>query len=322
MAGLSSEGSRNPNLLVGFATSDDAAVYLLPGGTALVQTLDVITPIVDDPFDFGRIAAANSLSDVYAMGGAPLTCMNICCFPKVGVPREALRAILEGAAAMVREAGATIVGGHTVTDPELKFGLSVTGTVDPARVLRNTAAKPGQALVLTKPLGIGVVTNAARKGRAGEAELARAVAVMTTLNREGAEAALRHGATAATDITGFGFTGHAWNLARASGVELRIRIGALPFLPSALELHRAGVAVSQCSSNRDNVAGALAIDGTADEALLDLIHDPQTSGGLLIALPAEAAPRLVEELRAGLYPDAALVGEVAASPAPRLRLLA
>lgn len=306
---------------MGFETSDDAGVYRLADGLALVQTVDIITPIVDDPFDFGRIAAANSLSDVYAMGGRPITCLNICCFPKEGIEKVHLREILRGALAVIEEAGAAMLGGHTVNDAELKFGLSVTGTVDPARMLRNTAARPGQAIVLTKPIGLGVVMNAARKGKAAGEVVARAIDVMTTLNREGAEAALRRGATAATDVTGFGFAGHALAIAAASGVELSIHGGTVPVLPGALELHRSGVAVSQCASNRTNVEGAFVVDGTLDEAQIDLLFDPQTSGGLLLTLPAEEAEPLAAELRAGRYPFAAVIGEVRASDRPRLRIL-
>src|SRR5206468_7244766 len=211
-------------------------------------------------------------------GGRPLTCLNICCFPRDGIDRAHLRAILDGAASIVEEAGALTVGGHTVVDPELKFGLSVTGTVDPSRILRNSAARPGQALVLTKPLGLGVVMNAARKDRAEPALVSRAVTVMVTLNGQASEAALRRQATAATDITGFGFTGHAYQMAAASGVEMRIERGSIPILPGALELHRAGVSVSQCSSNRTNVADGFVFDESVDPAFLDLLHDPQTSG--------------------------------------------
>jgi selenide,water dikinase len=255
------------------------------------------------------------------MGGRPLTCLNICCFPKEGIDNVHLRAILEGAAAVVEEAEAVIVGGHTVVDPELKFGLSVTGCIDPSRILRNSGARPGQALVLTKPLGLGVVMNAARKDEAGAALVSRAVTVMTTLNRRASEAALRHGATAATDITGFGFTGHAHQMAVASGVELRIERYLIPILTGALELHRAGVPVSQCASNRANVAGGFVFDEAIDPVFIDLLHDPQTSGGLLIALPKEEAASLVNELRSGKYPDAALIGEVVASDRPALRLV-
>lgn len=321
MEGLAARARIDPNVLVGFETSDDAGVYRLTDGLALVQTVDLITPIVDDPFDFGRIAAANSLSDVYAMGGHPITCLNICCFPKEGIPKEMLRAILEGALSIVEQAGAVVLGGHTVTDPELKFGLAVTGTVDPGRILTNAGARPTQALVLTKPIGLGVVMNAARKDRVDEATVRRAVDLMTTLNREGSEAALRRGATAATDITGFGFAGHAFAMAAASRVELAIHGHALPIFSGARELHRAGVAVSQCASNRANLGSSLVVDAVIDPLEVDLLFDPQTSGGLLISLPADEADALVAELRAGLYPEAAVVGEVRASDRPLLRLL-
>ena len=295
---------------------------------------------MDDPRTFGRIAAANSLSDVYAMGGRPLTCLNICCFPKEGIAKEHLRAILEGALEKVEEAGAVMLGGHTVNDPELKFGLSVTGSVHPARILTNAGARPGQALVLTKPIGVGVIMNAARKGKADLAVVARAVASMEALNREASEAALAHGTTAATDITGFGFAGHALAMAAASGVELVVSRSALPVFREALDLHRAGVAVSQCSSNRDNVGDALVLEGDedrqhgavaqgregrgsddADTAEIDLLFDPQTSGGLLLALPASEAARLVAALRSGSSPEAAVIGEVRVSDRPVLRLI-
>jgi len=320
-AGLQDRGRRDPNLLVGFDLADDAGVYRLSDDLALVQTVDFITPLLDDPYDFGRIAATNALSDVYAMGGRPLTCLNICCFPKEGIDPAHLRAILEGAGDVVESAGAVTVGGHSIVDPEIKFGLSVTGIVDPARILANAGALPGQALVLTKPLGFGVVMNAARKDLAPAALFARAVAAMTTLNRAASEEALARGATAATDVTGFGFTGHAWGMARASRVELRVRRGSVPLLEGALALHREGVPVSQCAANRANVGENLIVEGDVDEALLDLFHDPQTSGGLLVALPAREAEGMVAALRARGAPDAAVVGEVVAAQTSCLRLV-
>jgi selenide,water dikinase len=308
-------------VLVGFESSDDAGVYRLTDGLALVQTVDIITPIVDDAFVFGRIAAANALSDVYAMGGTPLTCLNICCFPKEGIPKEQLQEILSGAMSVVEEAGAALMGGHTVNDPELKFGLSVTGRVDPAKMLRNTGARPGQAIVLGKPIGLGVVMNAARKGLADPAIVQRAIDSMTTLNRDASEAALRHGATAATDITGYAFAGHARGVAAGSGVELCVRFGDLPILPGALELHRGGVAVSQCASNRSNADDVLVFEGTLDAAEMDMLFDPQTSGGLLVTVPMSEGERLAAELRASGYPFAAVIGEVRASDRPILRVV-
>ena len=213
------------------------------------------------------------------------------------------------------------MGGHTLADPELKFGLAVTGTIDPSRILTNAGARPGQALVLTKPLGLGIVMNAARKDLAPPELLARAIAVMTTLTRAASEAALAHGATAATDITGFGFSGHAWGMARASRVELRVSRAAVPVLEGALALHRSGVPVSQCASNRANVADALVVEGDIEDTMLDLFHDPQTSGGLLVALPASAAASMIDALRESGAPDAAVIGEVVATETPRLRLV-
>lgn len=322
MAELGTGNSADPNVLVGFGTSDDAGVYRLAEGLALVQTVDFITPIVDDPFTFGRIAAANALSDIYAMGGKPLTCLNICCFPKDGIDKAALREILRGALSVIAQAGAVLLGGHTVNDPELKFGLAVTGTVDPAHLLTNAGAKPGQSVVLTKPIGLGIVMNAAKKGKVEESTVLRAIEAMTSLNAGASHAALLHGATGATDVTGFGFAGHAYGLAKASGVELRIELQSVPVFPGALDLHRNGVAVSQCGSNRSNVGNALVIEGPSDAAEIDLLFDPQTSGGLLITLPAHEAERLVGELRAsGAAPDAAVIGTVTAAPRPIIRIV-
>jgi len=319
--GLQDRGRRDPNVLVGFDLADDAGVYRLRDDLALVQTVDFITPLLDDPYDFGRIAATNALSDVYAMGGRPVTCLNICCFPKEGIDGAHLRAILEGSADVVEKAGAVTLGGHSVVDPEIKFGLSVTGTIDPSRILTNAGAAPGQVLVLTKPLGFGVVMNAGRKGIAPPALYAEAVAAMTTLNRRASELALANAATAATDVTGFGFSGHAWGMARASRVELRVSRRAVPLLDGVLALHRDGVPVSQCAANRENVGGSLLVEGSADEALIDLFHDPQTSGGLLVALPADRADAMVAALRTDGAPHAAVIGEVVASSEPRLRLV-
>lgn len=307
---------------MGVETADDAAVFRLDDTTALVQTVDVITPIVDDPYDFGRIAACNAVSDVYAMGGRPITALNICCFPREGIPQSALRAILEGAADIAAQCGCLIVGGHTIADPELKFGMAVTGIADPARILRNSGAQPDDLLVLTKPVGLGVVMNAARHGLADPGLVAQAVAYMTTLNREGAAAALRHGAHAATDITGFGLLGHALGMAKASGADLRLVAGDIPIIAGAADLHRSGVAVSQCAPNRAWMNDRLDIAEGVDAALVDLLLDPQTSGGLLIALPEPRAHALLADLKSGLYANAAIIGAVAVSAAPRLAILA
>jgi selenide,water dikinase len=304
-------------VLIGPATSDDAGVYLHEG-RALVATADFITPACDDPRQFGRVAAANALSDVYAMGGRPLFALNLCCFPP-DLPPEVPGEILAGAVEALVEAGAALLGGHSVSDPELKFGLAVVGEADPARLLTNAQASPGERLLLTKPLGTGVLINAFKASRIDAAALAPALAEMTRLNAEAARLALAHGVRAATDVTGFGLAGHAWNLARESRVTLRIAFERLPLHSRFLELARAGVTTGCTGANRRHVAAVLemrrALSGAEEEALFD----PQTSGGLLLAAPADAAGELLAALRAGGH-HAAEIGEVVAG-SPRLEIV-
>lgn len=288
-------------MLVDQTTGDDAGVFLLDEHTALVQTVDFFTPVVDDPFLFGRIAAANALSDVYAMGGRPLTALSIAAFPERDFPLEWARAIVDGGAAALAEAGCALLGGHSVRDPEIKFGYAVTGLVDPARMLTNAGARPGDVIVLTKPLGTGVIATAIKAG-AAPAEAAEAAAVsMARLNREAGAAALAVGARAATDITGFGLAGHLSRLARESVVSLVLDAAALPLLPHALELaarHQPG----GLKANRRHYGPALALAGL-DAAREPLLFDPQTSGGLAIACAPERAPELLAAL-----PGAAVIG--------------
>ncbi len=312
------ERPANPDVLVGFETSDDAGVFRLSDDLALVQTVDFITPVSDDPWAFGQIAAANSLSDVYAMGGRPLTALNICCFPPSGVPPEVYAKILEGSLAKIVEAGASLLGGHTVKDEELKYGLSVTGVVHPTRVLRNSTARPGDALVLTKPIGTGVLITGARRGVVGSDVLARAMDRMAKLNRNASEAALTHSATACTDITGFGLAGHALEVARGSGVGIRFRLGDVPCYPESLDLIAQGIRTGVTRSNRDLVGDAIRFSGGIDETRQWLMFDPQTSGGLLISLPAANAKALLEELHRRGETDSRIVGEVTASPDPAI----
>lgn len=312
--------AEDPNLLVGFESSDDAGVYRLGESLALVQTLDLITPVCDDPYAFGQVAAANALSDVYAMGGRPLTVMNICCFPATGVPEGVLSQILRGGYDKSLEAGATLVGGHTVRDPELKYGLSVTGTVDPERILTNGGARPGQILVLTKPIGTGVMIAAARKEAAPQADFQRVVTNMTRLNRRDSELALEHGATACTDVTGFGLVGHAVEVARASRVGIRLRASLVPRYEACAGLIDRGFTTAVTESNRTLAGSALEVDRSLTRTELSLLCDPQTSGGLLIALEAEAAPSLVEAARREGSPEASIVGEVFDSVEPRLQI--
>jgi selenide,water dikinase len=283
----------NPNLLVGFDTADDAGVYRLGPNLALVQTVDFFTPIVDDPFVFGAIAAANSLSDVYAMGGKPLTALSILAWPGSG-DLEDLEQILKGGAEKMHEAGCVLLGGHSINDPEIKFGYAVTGTVHPARIKTNAGARPGDALLLTKKLGTGVISTALKRGLAQEAHVSASIASMLTLNSAAAEAMEKFEVHAATDITGFGLLGHARELAIASGVTLEIEPARVQFLDGALEYARAGAIPAGLKNNRDFVAGCL--EGASE--FEDLLCDPQTSGGLLISISEPDAARFTQKLPA------------------------
>ena len=276
----------DPRVLVGRESFDDAGVFLLRDDLALVQTVDFFAPIVDDPYDFGQIAAANALSDVFAMGGEPLTALAIVGFPVGRLPMSVLTDILRGGQDKVREAGATLVGGHSIIDEELKFGLSITGQADPRRLLTNAAARAGDVLVLTKPLGTGLLATAAKEQRLDEARLAARHASMRALNAVASRAALAAGIRCATDITGFGLLGHASHVARASDVTLRLDARALPELAGARALWRDGVRTGGAERNERFVA-PLTDWSTADPADLALALDPQTSGGLLLAVPPE-----------------------------------
>lgn len=302
----------SPNLLIGLEVSDDAAVYKLDEGMALVQTVDFFPPIVDDPYAFGAIAAANALSDVYAMGGRPILALAIAAFPEDLDPAVAA-AVLQGGADKVAEAGAVVAGGHTVVDREPKYGLCVTGLVDPARLTPKGGARPGDRLLLTKPLGTGLITTAIKRGEGDEAHLATATASMLRLNRRAAELAAAYEVRGATDITGFGLLGHAAELARQSGVGLRFEVAALPLLPGALEYARRGIAPGGLGRNRRHVEadGYVSYAPAVDEAHRLLLSDPQTSGGLLIALPPGAADELLRRCADAGEP-CWLVGEVVA----------
>ena len=304
-------------VLVGPEASDDAGVYLLDG-RGLVATADFITPVCDDPRRFGRIAAANSLSDVYAMGGRPLFALNLCCFP-ADLPEGVAADILAGAGEALAEAGAALLGGHSVADAELKYGLAVIGEADPTRLLRNDGARAGDRLLLTKPLGTGVLINAFKMDRMGVEGLEPALAEMSRLNAEAARLALAHGAHAATDVTGFGLAGHAWNVARRSGVTLRFEFDRLPVYENFARLVAAGVTTGCTRANGEHVAPALTIHRQLTPAGRDLLFDPQTSGGLLVAAPAERADHLLAELVEGGH-RAAIVGDVLPGPA-RLEIL-
>ena len=294
----------DPRLLVGRETFDDAGVFRLADDLALVQTVDFFAPIVDDPEAFGAIAAANALSDVYAMGGEPITALAIAAFPTGKLPLEVLTAILRGGEAVVREAGALIVGGHTVVDDEVKYGLAVTGRADPRRLLTNAQAVPGDRLVLTKPLGTGLVATAVKRGSAGAGDEDAMIASMRALNAVASRAALAVGARAATDVTGFGLLGHASHIARASDVTLVLHAAALPVLPGARTAWEGGARTGGAGRNATFVAEVTDY-GAADDWARALLVDPQTSGGLLVAVPAG---RLAEYLAA--VAGAVEIGEV------------
>lgn len=280
----------NSNVLVGFDTSDDAGVYQLNSECALVQTLDFFTPIVDDPFLFGAIAAANSLSDVYAMGGRPLTALSVVCYPASG-DIDDLEQILKGGAEKMAEADCIILGGHSVADEEMKFGYAVTGTVHPQKYLANAGAREGDVLVLTKPIGTGVIATALKRGLAAEGHLQAAIQSMLLLNRTGCEAMVDAGAHGCTDITGFGLIGHAREMALASNVTLEIHSNQIEFLPGAPEYSRQGAIPQGLKNNREFASCDVESAGIAPE-IENLLYDPQTSGGLLISLPASGALRI------------------------------
>jgi selenide,water dikinase len=310
----------HPDLLVGRNTADDAGVMRVRPDLALIQTLDFFTPIVDDPHTFGRIAAANALSDVYAMGGKPLTAMNVVCFPRKTLSLDVLREVLLGGQEIVEQAGALLVGGHSVEDPELKYGLSVTGTVHPDRVITNAGAKPGDRLILTKPLGTGVLATAIKGGMAPPEAEAEAVRWMTILNRDAAEAMQEAGVNACTDVTGFGLLGHALELAAASGVTLEIASSRVPIIPGARDLAAMGMIPAGSFANRKFCERAVTVEDGVDSLLVDLLADAQTSGGLLICVAQSNAAALHEALDSRQIPHHEIGGAVASSSG-RIRLV-
>jgi selenide,water dikinase len=301
----------NENVLIGFDTADDAGVYKLTGDCALVQTVDFFTPIVDDPFTFGAIAAANSLSDVYAMGGRPVSALSILCYPVKG-DLDDLADILNGGAAKMREADCAVLGGHSVNDDEIKFGYAVTGTIHPNRILANAGARPGDALMLTKKIGTGVISTALKRGIADSAHVQAAIDSMLTLNREACEAMLGFEVHGCTDVTGFGLIGHARELALASAVTIEIAAGQVQFLPGAVEYARQGAIPGGLRNNREFasclVQGASEFD--------DLLYDPQTSGGLLISISERDAAALERK-----YPAAYRIGRVVERGEKAIRLV-
>ena len=305
----------DPNLITGIDGYEDAGVYKLNDGLAIIQTLDFFTPIVDDPFTFGQIAAVNALSDVYAMGGKPLTAMNIICFPVNTMDIDILHQILLGGLDKINEAGVTLVGGHSVEDEELKYGLSVTGVVHPSKVLLNKGAQPGDKLILTKTLGTGIVSTALKGEAASDELLALSVKSMTTLNRKAAEAMIEvSGVHACTDVTGFGLLGHACEMIEGSGVGLKIVASAVPCFPGLRELVEIGFVPGGLYRNKTFRMPMVDVNPECPEWLLDILFDPQTSGGLLIALPEPQATTLLKKMHAAGIPEAAIIGEVLSDP--------
>lgn len=312
--------SAHPDLLIGTEHFDDAGVFRLDQQTALVQTLDFFPPLVDDPYAFGQIAAANSLSDVYAMGGTPLTAMNIVGFPDKELPADILVEILRGGADKVTEAGAVVVGGHSVRDAEIKYGLSVTGRIDPHRIIANEGARTGDRLVLTKPIGSGVLTSAAKAGQICQKELAEAIEVMSHLNRGAAEAMHEVPPHAATDITGFGLIGHAAEIADASEVTLEIEAAAVPLLERTMEFASQGIVTRAHKSTLGHLGGRLHV-GNVDTALVNALCDAQTSGGLLICVSPDLCDDLVAAVKHRNAPCAAVIGRVVGRTDHRITLI-
>ncbi|MCJ7502594.1 MAG: selenide, water dikinase SelD [Acidobacteriia bacterium] len=288
----------DPNVLIGYDTADDAGVYQLTPDVALVQTVDFFTPIVDDPYTFGQIAAANALSDVYAMGARPISALSIVGFPNKPDGIDVLEKILQGGHAKMQEAGCAVIGGHSIGDEEIKFGYAVTGLVNPQRVLSNAGARPGDRLVLTKRLGTGIIATALKQERASEAALAAAVESMVTLNRAASEVALEFSVHALTDITGFGVLGHAREVAVASGVSLVLEAARVELLPEALDYARQGFLPGGLKRNAEFLSGCVEFVASVPEEVRNLMYDPQTSGGLLLSIGAADAAPLLEALRA------------------------
>jgi len=311
----------DPNVLVGFDTADDAGVYQLTPQLAMVQTVDFFTPIVDDPYVFGQIAATNALSDIYAMGGKPVSALTLVCFPDKGDPKV-LEEMLAGGLSKMVEANCTIIGGHSIRDDELKLGYSVTGTIHPQKVLTNSAAQAGDRLIFTKAIGTGVISTAIKRGDADFTWIRAAVRSMTTLNKAAAEVVITGGIEvhSMTDVTGFGLIGHAHEMARGSGVSLRLRASRVPLLPGALDCVHRGYVPGGLKANRQFAEGCVEAEEQLPADLLTLLYDPQTAGGLLISVAARDAERLLAELR-NAEVEAVEIGEVVAKQKPLIAVI-
>ena len=293
---------------------DDAGVYRLTDELAIIQTIDFFTPIVDDPYTFGQIAAANALSDVYAMGGKPLTAMNVVCFPTKSLDIAVLKDILSGGVDKMREAEVTLVGGHSIDDVELKYGLSVTGAIHPKRLVTNSGAAAGDKLILTKPLGTGIINTALKSGSVDENTVFKVTKSMATLNKKPSEMMQEIGVHACTDITGFGFLGHTVQLAQNSQVGINIDTASIPFFPEAVKFAQQGLCPGGLFRNREFYSPCVKFANEVPVTMLDILFDPQTSGGLLICLAPRKAERLLNGLRKGDVEEAAIIGEVVSEP--------
>ena len=307
----------DPNLLVGFDKADDAGVYRLRDDLALVQTLDFFTPIVDDPFDYGRIAALNSINDVWAMGGTPVTALAITCFPKKGVDFEILKEIMRGGLSILTENKVALVGGHSVDNEQIMFGYSVTGVIDPSHIATNAGARPGDVLILTKPIGTGVISTGIKKAKASPEVIAESIATMMTPGSYAAEAIRKFDVKAATDVTGFALMGHAWELACASNVTIEIDSASVPLINGALDLAAAGMVTGADKTNREYVGDDALMAEGLDPNLVKLFYDPQTAGGLLLAIREEKANELLSDLRRN-YSRAEIIGRVTRPDKPRI----
>ncbi len=308
MSGLPKQPD-DPNLIVGFDTADDAGVYRLRDDLALVQTLDFFTPIVDDPYDYGRIAALNSINDVWAMAGTPITAMAITCFPKKGVDPAILGEIMRGGLETINKYGVTLIGGHSVDNQQIMFGYSVTGIIDPNKVATNSGARAGDVLILTKPIGTGVISTGIKNAHADDPVVAASVETMLTPGKYAAEAMREFDVKGATDVTGFALLGHAWEMACASKVTIEIEANEVPLLQGALELASEGMLTSGDKTNREYVGADINIADSVDQNLVKLLFDPQTAGGMLIAIPEAKAEALLATLTKN-YPKARVIGRV------------
>lgn len=306
------------NVIRGMESLDDAGVYKLSDDLAVIQTIDFFTPIVDDPYDFGQIAVANALSDIYAMGGRPLTALNIVCFPTKSLDISVLKEILRGGIDKMREAEVTLIGGHSIDDAELKYGLSVTGTVHPKHLVTNSGARVGDKLILTKPLGTGIISTALKANAASKETIAKVTSYMASLNKKASELMQQTGVHACTDVTGFGFLGHASQLARNSNTGIKVYSGSIPFFAEAPGFASQGLCPGGLHRNREFYDKMVEFSSQVPEYMKDVLFDPQTSGGLLISLPPERAQLLMQKLKQAGIAEATIVGEIIKSPASRI----